>query len=384
MNTNTDTTPTKPTVRPAVLAAAVSLLAAVPEAQRAPFWRLVSATLARLHWYARYAQKLVELTGRPTVETTAPACEGATLVVCALTTESDVRGVRELLDALFVVLLGYDPDALPESIDQRAMPERLRVACAVWSQVARDTGLDAETDPAAEGAGTDPAPVPEDPRFALALGAVRALAPCDRDEFLDAFDAYLAGMIAAVNLALVRETDAALTTARVMAEAAADVLTGAHEDYDATLPNEGDTWETADALAAAFLHNTVKGMALRLRADAPLKIMSVDLDAARILMERVRLTLAPGDAPVADDTGRTLDALRAAVDAAHVVAPEFPVDLLRRAALYAVEIGANLTAAAVLHLAAIQIRHAPAGRYDTAAVARAEVYLTNFPPVEQG
>lgn len=383
MNITTDTTP-KTTVHPAVLAAAVALLAAVPEAQRVPFWRLVAATLDRLHWYARFARKLAEVAGRPTEATIAPAREGAALVLSALVSESEARGIAPLLDALLVVLLGHAPDVLAAYIEDRATLDRATTACAVWAQVARQTGLEVEQSDAAEVATVEP-PATEDPRFALALSVVRALRTVDRAEFLEAFDAYLASMSFAASMMLTHPTDAGKTTASTLAYAAADVLVGAHEEFYATLPNEGDTWESADALAAALLHDTVKGRAMSLdRSNANMVVQ--DIDAARTIMQRVKIAIDPEqpavpplapriDPPLRNEKNTSAALLRSVVDGACAFVREFPRDLVFRAALGVLSIPGDNTRAFTPHgvaaFAAIEVRHAPEGRYSEAAVARA-------------
>jgi phage RecT family recombinase len=116
-----------------------------------------------------------------------------------------------------------------------------------------------------------------------------------------------------------------------------------------------------------------------------------EVHEARVMLERVRAALdlpTEGERAVETTTGAassgpTVDDLRAAVDEARALAPEFPGDLLQRAAVYAVQMNARLSGVAVAHLAAVQIRHAVAGRYSADAVDRAEVFLTSL-PVEQG
>ena len=376
----------RPTVPPALLAAAAALLVAVPESERAAFWRLVRVSLARVQWYARVAAKMFRLAAPVDLDRAlVPAREGVDLALVAVREECDARGLASVLDALFAALLGHTPDALPESIGVAGLVARADDALAVWAHAGHAHGFEVET--AAPVAKPDTAPLPHDPRFALVTALVCALPSVDRDTFIEAFGVYLAALDAAVRLGA-NGSDAAQMTAWQMADAAADVLLGTGERRDlVTLPD--NTWETADALAAALLHDTVKGTAL----SETLLTKRVEIHEARVMLERVRAALdlpAAGDREVetttgASSNGPTVDDLRAAVDEARALAPEFPDDLLQRAAVYAVQMNARLSGVAVAHLAAVQIRHAVAGRYSADAVDRAEVFLTNLPQrVEQG
>ncbi len=376
----------RPTVPPALLAAAAALLVAVPESERAAFWRLVRVSLARVQWYARVAAKMFRLAAPVDLDRAlVPAREGVDLALVAVREECAARGLASVLDALFAALLGHTPDALPESIGVAGLVARADDALAVWAHAGHAHGFEVET--AAPVAKPDTAPLPHDPRFALVTALVTALPSVDRDDFIEAFAVYLAALEAAVRLGE-NGSDAAQMTAWQMADAAADVLLGTGERRDlVTLPD--NTWETADALAAALLHDTVKGTAL----SEGLFSKGREVRDARVMLERVRVALdlpAEGDRAVETTTGAatsgpTVDDLRAAVDEARTLAPEFPVDLLQRAAVYTVQMNARLSGAVVAHLAALQIRHAVAGRYSADAVDRAEVFLTNLPQrVEQG
>jgi hypothetical protein len=376
----------RPTVPPALLAAAAALLVAVPERERVAFWRLVRVSLARVHWYARLAAKMFRLAAPVDLDRAlVPAREGVDLALVAVREECDARGLASVLDALFAALLGHTPDAVPEHIGVAGLVARADDALAVWAHVGHAHGV--EVEPAAPVAQPDTAPLPHDPRFNLVFALVGALQPADRDAFLEAFAVYLEALAAAVRLGE-RATDAAQMTGWQVAEAAADVLLGTGERRDhVTLPNADGTWETADALAAALLHDTVKGVAL----SEVLFTKRVEVHEARVMLERVRAALdlpTEGERAVETTTGAassgpTVDDLRAAVDEARALAPEFPGDLLQRAAVYAVQMNARLSGVAVAHLAAVQIRHAVAGRYSADAVDRAEVFLTSL-PVEQG
>ena len=212
----------RPTVPPALLAAAAALLVAVPESERAAFWRLVRVSLARVQWYSRLAAKMFRLAAPVDLDRAlVPAREGVDLALVAVREECDARGLASVLDALFAALLGHTPDALPESIGVAGLVARADDALAVWAHAGHAHGFEVET--AAPVAKPDTAPLPHDPRFALVAALVTALPSVDRDTFIDAFAAYLAALDAAVRLGE-NGSDAAQMTAWQMADAAADVL----------------------------------------------------------------------------------------------------------------------------------------------------------------